>query len=345
MQTLHTRRGCIGTSASVSAVFQGDSRWYGGCSGGERATDAPNTESTAAMMNRLALALAALVSVASTACGNVDDLPTETTGSATADYNWAYDSARGLRIGTWNLKRLGQGDKRLDLVARVIDTQFDIIAVQEVMTPTALQPLMDLLPGWSAQLSERAVGRSGYYEYYAVLYRSAQATVTSSRVVDDAADEWYREPMVTCMRANAADFCLVVTHIVYGTTVGPRDAEIQALGRLVSGLRAAGTEKDYVVLGDYNRQASAPGFSTLQASGWAFNDDGTVRTTLGTTSYSNPYDHAMIDPGYTREWTGLSGRFDLVGAVCGGSYAFCAQYVSDHAPVGVLFAADASDDD
>lgn len=296
------------------------------------------------MMNRIALALAALVSASTVACGDVDQDALSTRSAATAS-EWNYPSTSGLRIGNWNLKRLGQGDKRLDLVARVIDTQFDVIALEEVMSPAALSPLMALLPGWSAQLSERAVGRNGYFEYYAVLYRTDRATVTSSRVVDDAADDWYREPMVTCMRAGGGDFCLVVTHIVYGTTVGPRDAEIQALGRLVTGLRESGAEKDYVVLGDYNRAGSAPGFSTLQASGWAFNDEGDVRTTLGTTSYTNPYDHAMIDPGYTREWTGLSGRHDIVGSVCGGSFAFCAQYVSDHAPIGVLFAANASDDD
>ena len=313
---------------------------------GEARDNAPTTGAPTAMMNRLALALTALVSAASVACGGAaEDPATESTRAAVGEFDWDVDAARGLRIGTWNVKRLGQGDKRLDLVARVIDSQFDVIALEEVMTPSALQPLMALLPGWSAQLSERAVGRSGYYEYYAVLYRTGRATVTSSRVVDDAADEWYRAPMVTCLRAGAADLCLVVTHIVYGTTVGPRDAEIQALGRLVSGLRAAGAEKDYVVLGDYNRQGSAPGFATLQAAGWAFNDDGALRTTLGTSSYANPYDHAMIDPGYTREWTGTTGRHDIVASVCGGSYAFCAQSVSDHAPIGVLFAADAADDD
>lgn len=296
------------------------------------------------MMNRLSIALTALVSASAVACGDVDREALSSRASATAT-EWNYPSTADLRIGSWNVKRLGQGDKRLDLVARVIEGQFDVIALEEVMSPAALAPLMALLPGWSAQVSERAVGRNGYYEYYAVLYRNDRAAVTSSRVVDDVADEWYREPMVTCLRAGAADFCLVVTHIVYGSTVGPRDAEIQALGRLVSGLRDGGAEKDYVVLGDYNRAGSAPGFSTLQANGWAFNDDGDVRTTLGTTSYTNPYDHAMIDPGYTREWTGLSGRHDIVGSVCGGSFAFCAQSVSDHAPIGVMFAVSAADDD
>lgn len=298
------------------------------------------------MMNRFALALAALVSATTVACGGAgDELPTRAARSAIGEFDWDMDASRGLRIGTWNVKRLGQGEKRLDLVARVIESQFDVIALQEVMSPAALAPLMALLPGWSAQVSERAVGRSGYYEYYAVLTRNGRASVTSSRVVDDAADEWVREPMVTCLRAGAADLCLVVTHIVFGSTVGPRDAEIQALGRLTAGLREAGAEKDYVVLGDYNRAGSAPGFATLQASGWAFNDDGAVRTTLGSAAYTNPYDHAMIDPGYTREWTGTSGRHDIVASVCGGSFSLCAQSVSDHAPVGVLFAADAADDD
>lgn len=66
---------------------------------------------------------------------------------------------------------------------------------------------------------------------------------------------------------------------------------------------------------------------------------------VGSSGYANPYDHAMSEPGYTREWTGTTGRHDIVASVCGGSYAFCAQSVSDHAPIGVLFAADAADSD
>lgn len=298
------------------------------------------------MTTRTALTLAALLTSCLAACGGAD--PAADTGSARAaigDYDWNVAPSQGLRIGTWNLKRLGQGEKRLDLVAQVIEQQFDVLAVVEVMNPAALQPLLALLPGWSAQVSERAVGRSGYFEYYAVLYRTAQSAVTSSGVVADPADEWYREPMVTCLRTRAVDYCLVVTHVVYGNTVGPRDAEIQSLGRLVHGLREGGAEKDYIVLGDYNRAGSAPGFSTLRANGWQFNDDGAVRTSLGATSYANPYDHAMIDAGYSREWTGASGRHDIVASVCGGSFSLCAASVSDHAPIGVLFDANVADDD
>ncbi len=68
-------------------------------------------------------------------------------------------------------------------------------------------------------------------------------------------------------------------------------------------------------------------------------------TTLGTSTWSNPYDHALMDRSYTREWTGASGRYDTVTNVCGGSFAFCAPYVSDHAPIGVLFNATLADDD
>lgn len=273
-----------------------------------------------------------------------DNVEVGTARQALGMYDWNATPAQGLRIGSWNLKRLGQGTKRLDLVAQVIESQFDVMAVQEVMTPAALQSLLTYLPGWSATLST-AVGRNSYYEYYAVLYRTGQTSVTTAYVAADPADEFYREPMVTCLRTNTVDYCLVDIHIVYGTLVGPRDAEIAALGRLVASLRAGSPEKDWIVLGDYNRQASASGFATLNSNGWQFNDDGSVKTTLGTSAYTNPYDHAMIDPVPSREWTGISGRFDTVAAVCGGSFAFCADQVSDHAPIGVLFDASVADDD
>ena len=116
---------------------------------------------------------------------------------------------------------------------------------------------------------------------------TGQSTLTIATIAADPTDELYREPLVAWLRTGTIDYCLVDIHVVCGDLVGPRDAEISALGRLVTNLRGQGAEKDYVVLGDYNRQSSGAGFASLNNSGWQFTDDGKVKATLGAAAYSN----------------------------------------------------------
>jgi endonuclease/exonuclease/phosphatase family metal-dependent hydrolase len=265
---------------------------------------------------------------------------------AAPSYDWNQPAGAGLRIGSWKIKRLGHSTTtRYDLVAQIIDAQFDVVALQEVMTTEAIDTLLAHLPGWSAELSEHAVGRKGYYEYYAVLYRTAETTVTRAYLVQDPDDQLMREPLVACLRTGASDYCLVDVHVNYGDVVADRDQEIHALGNLVAKLRDAGPEKDWIVLGDFNRQGSAASFSALAKHGWGFDDNGAVKSTLGVTAYANPYDHALLDARYSAEWTGAAGRYDMVASPCGGDFAFCTTYVSDHAPIGLMWNASGADDD
>lgn len=71
--------------------------------------------------------------------------------------------ARPLRIGFWNLKRLGHGEKDLDTVGRVLQ-QFDVVGIGEVMREEAIPDLVARLgrDAWSAVVSPHAVGRSSY---------------------------------------------------------------------------------------------------------------------------------------------------------------------------------------
>jgi endonuclease/exonuclease/phosphatase family metal-dependent hydrolase len=295
------------------------------------------------------LALSLVLGLATPACSGAnaaDDVRADDF-STTSQAQTVDPAATQVRVGTWNVKRLGQGSKRLDLVAGVIEANFDVVALQEVMTPAGLAALMANLPGWSSTLSERAVGENGYFEYYAILTRDGAATVTSNAIVADAADEWAREPMVTCLKAQNADFCLVSTHVIFGDTVGPRDAEIQALARLVTNLRnTTPNESDYIVVGDFNRSGSARSFNTFSAQGFGFSDDGLTRTTISALNgYVNPYDHVLFDKVVTNEWAGIARRVDILAGACGGSSAFCAGSVSDHAPLAITLNTAGVDDD
>ena len=250
-----------------------------------------------------------------------------------------------VRVGTWNLKRLGHGDKRLDLVAAVIE-RFDVVALEEVMTPEGVDDLLAKLPGWKAAVSERAVGSADYAEYYAVVYRESAVKLDRAFLTEDADDRFAREPFVTCFDAAKFDFCVVSIHVTYGKRVGPRDAEIRELGALVTSLRAGGDEKDWVIVGDFNRPGSARSWRALHDQGWVFAfGDGKTPTSLGKAKYGNPYDHILVDRSVTGEWLGEAARVDIVKDVCRRRFAWCAKHVSDHAPVVARFATAGPDDD
>ena len=250
-----------------------------------------------------------------------------------------------LRLASWNLKRLGHGAKRLDLVARVMRGQ-DVVALEEVMTPRGVEDLLALLPGWGAVISPAPVGRAGYAEHYAVLYRKARVRPLASFTVDDPDDAFAREPFVACLAAGEFDFCLVVIHVVFGGRVGPRDAEIAALGPLVDALAASSAERDWLVIGDFNRPASARSFAALTGRGFAMaSGDRVLPTSIARGGYRSDYDHLLLHPVRTREWRKDCERIDIVAETCAGDPAACARDLSDHAPIRATFDAAGPDDD
>jgi len=248
------------------------------------------------------------------------------------------------RVLTWNLKRLGHGVKRMDLVARLLATQ-DVAVLQEVMSPAAVRRLLAYLPGWRAAISPRAVGRRGYAEHYAVLYRADRVRLLDSYTVADRADEFVREPFVVCLKARAFDFCVVTIHVVFGRLAGPRNSEVEALGPLLDRLMRGSRERDWIVAGDFNRPARAACWSPLRARGWTMTAQRSPPTSISARGYRNDYDHLLINPRHTREWTRQADRIDFVSRLCRGNFAWCLARVSDHAPVHATFSTRGPDDD
>jgi endonuclease/exonuclease/phosphatase family metal-dependent hydrolase len=249
-----------------------------------------------------------------------------------------------VRIASWNLKRLGHGKKRLDLVARMLANQ-DVAVLQEVMSPAGVRRLLAHMPGWSAAVSPRAVGRGGYAEHYAVLYRRDRVTRLRAYTVSDPDDLFAREPYVVCLKARAFDFCLLTIHVVFGRTVGPRNSEVEALAPLLDRLLRSSPERDWIVVGDFNRPARAGCWSPLGQRGWTMTAGQLAPTSISARGYRNDYDHMLLNSRHTREWTREAGRVDVVARVCGGDFAWCVARVSDHAPIYATFRTAGPDDD
>jgi endonuclease/exonuclease/phosphatase family metal-dependent hydrolase len=236
------------------------------------------------------------------------------------------------RIGTWNVKRLGNGSKRYDLLAKTIDENMDVVALQEIMKPGSLANIMDLLPGWTYRISGR-VGRSGYFEHYAILIRKNFGSFTDSYVINDSEDDWAREPFLACMLINRSEICLLTIHVIFGDSTKARDKEIKKLLDQSLILKKRNPGRGLIVLGDFNRPGRAKVFDDLHGSNFFMVDSGTVKTTLGLVSYVNPYDHIIADSNTVLKKNNEAFMFDIVDKMCNKNFKWCSEKVSDHAPV------------
>ena len=199
-------------------------------------------------------------------------------------------------------------------------------------------------PGWSAAISPRAVGRGGYAEHYAVLYRRDRVARLRAYTVDDPGDLFAREPYVVCLKARAFDFCLLTIHVVFGRTVGPRDAEIEALGPLLDRLMRALARARL----DRRRRLQPPGARRLLViadPARLYHGPPSDPDQHQPTRLPQRLDHLLLNRRYTREWTGGADRLDFVSRVCRGDFAWCQAQVSDHAPIYATFSIIGADDD
>jgi hypothetical protein len=98
-----------------------------------------------------------------------------------------------IRLGAWNIKKLGHGSsKDYQLLARIIDEKFDLLAVVEVMQKESGRPGYDELVSalsdvseagdWTSIVTEkpRPNTNAGFAEFYAVFWRLGTVRPCSS---------------------------------------------------------------------------------------------------------------------------------------------------------------------
>jgi endonuclease/exonuclease/phosphatase family metal-dependent hydrolase len=245
-----------------------------------------------------------------------------------------------IRIATWNLKKFSeQGNPDFVMIAGVIrSSRFDLLAIQEVQQQgQAVQRLRRQLgEPWRHAISER----TGNNERFAFLYRGDILEVVNGPAFMQSAEAaaFARVPFTATFRAGQFDFTLVTIHLSY-TDTNHRRREADALARFAKDLAANAAEKDVIVLGDFNDTGSGE-LRYFDSQGWTkLNHEST------NLSSSEIYDNLLIDPKYTREWTGGVGvvRFDETCYQNDDKRA--ADDVSDHRPVWADFATAGPDDD
>jgi len=237
-----------------------------------------------------------------------------------------------VRLATWNLRQFADRPG-IDLrgIAGIINTsRFDLVAIQEVKQDgEEVDRLLNQLgtPWRGASLSPV----TGNHERFAFIYNSDHVTeIGHAHLIDDADRRVFdRVPYEQTFRAGNFDFTLVTVHLSYGDTQR-RKREADELARYAQKLSQTSTEKDVIVLGDFNEQGSGNLHFFLE-NGWeSLNHEPT------NLSSSETYDTLLIDPRNTREWSGSAGAVIFSGS---------AETISDHRPAYADFVTNLPDDD
>lgn len=244
-----------------------------------------------------------------------------------------------LRIGTWNLRHFSE-NRRTDLraVAAIItDASIDLLAIQEVKREgEQVDRLLNVLgPPWRGTISPM----TGNYERYAFIYRGDRVQLLDkARLIDDPHKIFSRVPAVAAFRAGEFDFILLSVHLFYSDT-DRRRAEAVALAKDAAARVAGSSEKDLIVLGDFNEMGRG-NLHYFDAMGWIRLID--KPTNLGSTHI---FDNILIDPRHTREYNGRSDVIFFDETRYANQDAQAREQVSDHRPAWAEFSTLGPDDD
>jgi len=262
-----------------------------------------------------------------------------------------------LRLGAWNVRKLGHGtQKNFSLLTQAIESNFDILAVVEVMQKAGGRPGYDELMSnlgseWSGMVTAnpRPNTPSGSAEFYAIVYRINRVRPCngwpSLRVHTDSdgsndgsgPDIFSREPAFGCFIAirsdgtGGTDFLLAAYHARWAdgdiTDIQSEVAHLSAVFASMS--QAASGERDLFIAGDFNLRPTdlAAVVSQLDAtagSGSTLNSAGDLT--------SNLYDHLVVfDAAAASELVQQATVLDLRELASSNAEFF--RTVSDHLPI------------
>ncbi|MCW3977791.1 MAG: endonuclease/exonuclease/phosphatase family protein [Candidatus Bathyarchaeota archaeon] len=260
-----------------------------------------------------------------------------------------------VTIAAFNVQVLGRSKRQKNDVMEVlvlITREFDVVLIQEIRDsseetiPYLLNEINEIEGAKYGFVRSERLGRTISKEAYAYLYNTETVEFIegSDYVYSDVDDVFEREPYIASFRSGSFDFTLVGIH------TKPDDArsEIGNLTNVVSSvLSKDATEKDIIVLGDFNADGryfnesdpTSP-FKTSEYY-WVITND---MDTMIKTDYT--YDRiVLMNATFRYEYLEESAavfHFDMKYAI---SNATLVEEVSDHYPIYAEFSTDPPDDD
>lgn len=281
----------------------------------------------------------------------------------------AEDAGEVIRIGSWKIKKLGHSvSTNHQLIAQIINANFDVIAIIGVMQEQGGHPGYDALlaalgSGWAGMItnSPRPKTASRDAEFYAILYRTALVRPcadwkglayykeTDGSAAGSGPDHFVREPAFGCFEAPVntspagIDFLLGAYHARSedGAMSEIKD-EADNIDVVFAAIQAARTgERDIIIVGAFNLapaqlQDVVEARVRTQGAGSTLSRDGELTTNL--------YDHMLVfDEEATSEVIDSPQVIDVRG------YATRIQEFyetcSDHLPILLRLRASGPDDD
>lgn len=281
----------------------------------------------------------------------------------------AEDKGELIRLGSWKIKKLGHDtSKDFQLLTQVIDSNFDVLVVVEVMQKQGGHPgydnlLSELGSSWAGLITDspRPNTSSGNAEYYAILYRTAIVRPCSGwdHLIyhedndgsgnDSGPDYFSREPAFSCFEAplnNTSigfDFLLAAYHARWAD--GDTDKiseEVRHIVDVFATMESARQgERDIFIAGDFNLvpdllRAIIPMRIRTQGSGSTLNSIGDITANL--------YDHLLVfDEQATSEMIGNPEVLEIRNVPTSNQLFY--QTISDHLPIVVRLRTSGTDDD
>ncbi len=176
-----------------------------------------------------------------------------------------------LEIATWNIENFPKGGKNtIESTALLIQNlDIDLIAVQEIASVNAFDSLMSKLGTWNGILSGDTYN-SSEYQKTGIIYKTDIISIGSGTVRSLFEDDSYafpRPPLAAFVEIRdddgiKFDFNIIVLHLkAYGDEISEarRRSACLKLKDYIDQEIAAGSDSDFVVLGDWNDQLTDTG--------------------------------------------------------------------------------------
>jgi len=245
-----------------------------------------------------------------------------------------------LAVGCWNIKHLGWDNGKDMAAVAAVASRFDLLTIQELMDPAALQRLERRLEqqtgeAWGSMASQ-ALGASSYQEHYGFLWRESEANYVEGAVVYLDPRDVFSRPPYSALFADTDTgqrYAVGTVHITYGDSISDRTPEIRALDEYWRWLDETYEDGTRLLMGDFNLEPGHEAWRELDALAKPAVTRG--GTTLSGTDgrYASLYDQIWYDSRRLRpEGSGIL-RFP---ALLGISHEQARDTVSDHAPVYLL---------
>ncbi len=185
-------------------------------------------------------------------------------------------------------------------------------------------------------MASHALGRSTYREHYAFLWRESAVSYVSGAVVYiDDRDVFARELFSAKFSSDRSGqaFALANVHVTYGSSIGDRLPEIEALASYFMWLDEVYPDTPRLIAGDFNLRPDHQGWSPMRELG-AVPAISEGASTLGLSEgvWANLYDNFWKTPGRLnvtdRGIVQFPALFDV-------DHVTLRDTVSDHAPVWI----------